>query len=145
LGYLSFGYYQYILVTWLPDYFVTVRHFSVMDAGVYSSLSYLVWGLCTVAGGWTTDVLSRRGWNDMLVSKGAITVAYAAGLLIIPASLVHSPQAAVPLVAIASLVGLSIGNLLVIIQDCAPAEQLGAWSGITNLVGNMGGILSPMI
>jgi MFS family permease len=145
LGYFSFGYYQYILVTWLPDYFVTVRHFSVMDAGVYSSVSYLVWGVCTVAGGWITDILSRRGWNDMRVRKGAITVAYMAGIVLIPASLVHSPRAAVPLVAVASLVGLSAGNILVLIQDCAPAEQLGAWSGVTNFIGNIGGVLSPMI
>ncbi len=36
LGFFCFDYYWYLLVTWLPDYLVTVRHFTILHAGVYA-------------------------------------------------------------------------------------------------------------
>ena len=41
LGFFCFGYYQYLLVTWLPDYFVRVRHFSLL-AGRRLRFAYLL-------------------------------------------------------------------------------------------------------
>src|SRR2546426_20356 len=51
LGFFCYGYYQYLLVTWLPDYLVQVRHFSILQAGFYSSLTYLVWAVSGPIGG----------------------------------------------------------------------------------------------
>jgi dipeptide/tripeptide permease len=44
----------------------------------------------------------------------------------------------------ASLVGLATGNLLVILQCCAPHEDVGLWTGIENFFGNIGGVLAPL-
>jgi ACS family D-galactonate transporter-like MFS transporter len=43
-----------------------------------------------------------------------------------------------------SLVGLATGNLLVILQDCAPEDQVGVWTGTQNFVGNIAGIIAPL-
>ena len=145
LGYFSFGYYQYVLLTWLPDYFVHVRHFEILRAGVYASLSYLIWGLGAIGGGWLSDGLVRRGWNETRVRKGMISVAFATGLLLIPAIRAASATSAMFLLAGSSLVGLSSADALVIIQDCAPPGEVGAWAGAGNFVGNLGGVLSPLV
>jgi len=145
LGYFSFGYYQYMLMTWLPEYFVHVRHFQLLRAGIYAGLSYLVWGVSQVAGGWLGDRLIRRGWNEARVRKGIVSASYATGLLLIPAVLATSATSALLLVASASLVGLSSSNILVIMQDCAPQGEVGAWIGTGNFVGNLGGVLSPLL
>lgn len=145
LGYFSFGYYQYVLMTWLPDYFVHVRHFQILRAGVYAALSYLIWGLGQAAGGWLGDTLVRWGWSESLVRKGLITASYASGLLLIPAILVPSATSAMVLLAVASLVGISSSNILVIMQDCAPRGEVGSWIGVGNFVGNLGGVLSPAV
>ena len=76
LGFFCFGYYQYLLVTWLPDYFVRVRHFTLLEAGAYASLTYLVWGISAPLGGWISDRLIRRGWNETRVRKGVLTAAF---------------------------------------------------------------------
>ena len=34
LGFFCFDYYWSLLVTWLPDYLVTVRHFTLLKAGI---------------------------------------------------------------------------------------------------------------
>jgi ACS family D-galactonate transporter-like MFS transporter len=49
------------------------------------------------------------------------------------------------LLAGASLVGLSSANALVILQDCAPLGEVGAWAGAANFIGNLGGVLSPLV
>jgi MFS family permease len=145
LGFFCYGYYQYLLVTWLPDYFVRVRHFSLLEAGFYASLTYLVWAIGAPLGGWVSDRLIRRGWNETRVRKGVLSAAFSTGLLLIPAALVAKATSAVPLVTAASLVGLSTANILVIFQCCAPPRQVGAWMGVGNFIGNIGGVLSPLV
>jgi len=145
LGFFCYGYYQYLLVTWLPDYFVRVRHFTLLEAGAYASLTYLVWSISAPLAGWISDRLIRRGWNETRVRKGVLSVAFSTGLFLIPAALVAKATTAVPLVTAASLVGGSTANLLVIFQCCAPRGQVGAWMGMGNFIGNIGGVLSPLI
>jgi ACS family D-galactonate transporter-like MFS transporter len=144
LGFFCFDYYWYLLVTWLPDYLVTVRHLTLMKAGLYASLPYLVFGVCQPIGGWIGDRLVRAGWDETRTRKGLITVGFLTGLLLIPAARVSSADMAVALVIGGSLVGLSTANMLVILQYCAPPDQVGLWTGVYNFIGNVAGILAPL-
>jgi ACS family D-galactonate transporter-like MFS transporter len=145
LGFLCFDYYWYLLVTWLPDYLVEVRHLTILKAGIYAALPYFVFGASEPLGGWLADKLIGRGWNETRTRKGIVTVAFLTGLLLIPAARVQTANAAVALVVGASLVGLATGNLLVILQSCAPPDEVGMWTGIENFTGNIGGILAPLV
>jgi ACS family D-galactonate transporter-like MFS transporter len=145
LGFFCFDYYWYLFVTWLPDYLVTVRHLTILRAGLYAALPYLVFGVSEPIGGWVADRLIRFGWDETRTRKGIVTIAFLTGLLLIPASHVESANAAIALLVGASLVGLSIGNLLVILQTCAPPEQVGVWTGMQNFAGNIGGIIAPLV
>jgi MFS family permease len=144
LGFFCFDYYWYLLVTWLPDYLVTVRHLTVLKAGFLSSLPFFVFGVSEPIGGWIADRLVSKGWDETRTRKMVVTVAFATGLLLIPAALVQSVGAAVSLIAGGSLVGLATGNLLVILQSCAPQNDIGLWTGVENFVGNLAGVLAPL-
>jgi ACS family D-galactonate transporter-like MFS transporter len=145
LGFFCFDYYWYLFVTWLPDYLVTVRHFTILRAGFFSSLPYFIFGASEPLGGWIADRLTAFGWDETRTRKGIVTVAFLSGLLLIPASRVQSASAAVALIAGGSLVGLATGNLLVILQCCAPLEDVGLWTGIENFAGNVAGVLAPLL
>ncbi len=145
LGFFCFDYYWYLFVTWLPDYLVTVRHFTILRAGFFASLPFFVFGASEPLGGWIADRLILHGWNETRTRKGIVTVAFLTGLLLIPASRVHGANVAVALIAGASLVGLATGNLLVILQCCAPYEDVGLWTGFENFAGNLGGVLAPLL
>ena len=145
LGFFCFDYYWYFLVNWLPDYLVTARGLTILRAGIYAALPYLVFGASEPIGGWIADRLVRAGWNETHARKGIITFAFLTGLLLIPAARVNSPGAAVALIVGGCLVGLATGNLLVILQSCAPRTEIGLWTGVYNFVGNIAGILSPLI
>lgn len=145
LAFFCFDYYWYFLVNWLPDYLVTSRGLTLMTAGIYAALPYFVFGLCEPVGGWIADRLIKAGWSETGARKGIITVAFLTGLCLIPAARVSSPGAAVLLIIGGCLVGLATGNLLVVLQSCAPPDEVGLWTGVYNFIGNIAGILSPII
>ena len=145
LGFFCFGYYNYLLVTWLPDYLVEVRHLPLLKAGFLAAIPYLVWAVAEPTGGWISDRLVRHGRNETRVRKGMITVGFATGLMLIPAALVGNLTASIILLSGGSLVGLSSPNLLVVFQACAPHDEVGMWMGFGNFIGNIGGVLSPLL
>jgi MFS family permease len=144
LGFFCFDYYWYVLVTWLPDYLVTVRHVSIIRAGIYASLVFFTFGVSEPIGGWIADLLVRRGWDETRARKGIVSVAFLFGLLLVPAVRASSTPLAVGLLIGAALVGLSTGNLLTILQCCAPADKVGIWTGAENFAGNLSGIVAPL-
>jgi MFS transporter, ACS family, D-galactonate transporter len=145
LAFFCFDYYWYFLVNWLPDYLVTSRGLTLLTAGIYAALPYFVFGLSEPIGGWIADRLIRAGWTETRARKGIVTAAFLTGLCLIPAARVSSAGVAVALIIGGCLVGLATGNLLVILQSCAPPHEIGLWTGIYNFVGNVAGILSPLI
>jgi MFS family permease len=146
LGFFCFDYYWYLLVTWLPDYLVTVRHLTVVRAGFYAGLPYLVFGLSQPLGGWISDwLIGSCGWDETRTRKGVLTVAFLSGLLLIPAAQAESAVGALGFLMGGSLVGLASGNIFAIIQCCAPPEEVGLWTGVQNFAGNVGGILAPFL
>ncbi len=145
LGFLCFDYYWYLLVTWLPDYLVTVRHLTIMRAGIYASLPYLVFGVTEPIGGWVADRLIRQGYSETRVRKGIVAGAFLTGLFLIPAARVTEANTAILLIILGSLVGLASGNMLVILQCCAPPNQVGLWTGIENFAGNLFGGMAPLV
>ncbi len=144
LGFFCFDYYWYLLVTWLPDYLVTVRHLTILKAGLYASLPFFIFGVSEPIGGWIADRLVRAGWDQTRTRKGMITVAFATGLLLIPAARVSGAHAAVLLIVGGSFVGLATGNIIVILQSCAPVDEVGIWTGFENFTGNIAGIVAPL-
>jgi MFS family permease len=91
-GFFCFDYYWYVLVTWLPDYLVTARHLSIVQAGFYASLTFFTFGIAEPIGGWIADTLIRGGWDETVTRKGIVTVAFSMGVFLIAAM-----RAAIPI------------------------------------------------
>jgi MFS transporter, ACS family, D-galactonate transporter len=144
LGFFCFDYYWYVLVTWLPDYLVTVRHLTIVQAGLYGSLVFFTFGISEPLGGWIADTLIRRGWDETRTRKGIVTIAFLTGLFMITAMRATETRTAIWLLMAAALVGLATGNLLVILQCCAPHEKVGVWTGAENFAGNLAGVVAPL-
>jgi MFS family permease len=144
LGFFCFDYYWYVLVTWLPDYLVTVRQLSIVHAGFYASLVFFTFGISEPIGGWIADSLIRHGWDETATRKGIVTVAFIMGIFLIAAMRTAHMGVAIGLLIAASLVGLATGNLLAILQSCAPSEAVGIWTGAENFAGNLAGIIAPL-
>jgi ACS family D-galactonate transporter-like MFS transporter len=145
LGFFCFDYFWYLMLTWLPDYLYEARHFDIIKAGFFSAMPYAVFGVCQPLGGWIADRLISRGWDATRTRKGIISFGFMFGLLMIPAAFAESAQVAVALIIGAGFVGLATANLLVMVQLCAPPDEVGVWTGFMNFTGNIGGITAPLV
>lgn len=144
LGYFCWTYYFYFFLTWLPDYLMTARHFSLLAAGFYAAVPYLVFMAGDPLGGWIADRLIRRGWSETIARKTVVTVAFSFALLLLPVTHVHDTAATIWLLAGASLVGFGSANTFVFPQCCAPENEIGIWTGFMNFIGSIGGIIAPL-
>ena len=143
-GFFCFDYYWYVFVTWLPDYLVTVRHLTIVSAGFYASVAFLIFGLAEPLGGFAADRLIEHGWSETRTRKGIVCVAFLCGFFLIAAMRANDTGMAIALLMGACLAGLATGNLLVILQCCAPPEQVGIWTGVENFAGNLAGVVAPI-
>jgi len=143
-GFFCFDYYWYVLVTWLPDYLVTVRHLTIVSAGFYASAAFLIFGLAEPVGGLIADRLIEHGWSETRTRKGIVSVAFLCGFFLIAAMRASDTRAAIALLFGACLAGLANGNLIVILQCCAPPEHVGVWTGVENFAGNLAGVVAPL-
>ncbi|MBV9074632.1 MAG: MFS transporter [Acidobacteria bacterium] len=144
-GFFCFDYYWYVLVTWLPDYLVTVRHFDIVRAGLLAAVGFLIFGVCEPAGGFLADSLIKRGFNEVRTRKNLIAIGFLCALFLIAAVRVSHPAAAIACLFGACMVGLATGNLIVLLQCCAPSEHVGIWMGTQNFAGNLAGIAAPLL
>jgi MFS family permease len=147
VGMFSLGYVLYFLLSWLPSYLVSERGFSMSSMAVLGSIPFWGMALSSVLGGWTSDRWIRSGADFGRVRK----LYAAAGLLlcavaILPAPLVRSSSTSVALITAACMfLGLFTSNVWAITQTLAGPLAAGRWTGIQNAIGNLGGVVSPLL
>lgn len=138
------GYVWYLMLMWLPSYLVTERHFNLSEMGVYGSLLFLSTGIVSVAAGSVTDRMIRRSWSASKVRIRFAVAGLLLSTLIVPAGFASTPRTAFIFLLLAfGSYGLYSSNVWAISQSIAGPLNIGRWSGIQNLIGNLGGVASP--
>ncbi len=147
LGFGSYNYVFYLLLTWLPSYLAAELHIDLLHSFLYTAAPWLfatVTDLCI--GGLLVDALVRRGWNQSTVRRTALIAGTTFGLGIFGAAHVHTALAALIWISIsigglsvAAPVGWSITSML------APRGSVGTLGGILNFSNQLSGIAAPLI
>jgi MFS family permease len=145
LAHVGYGYYFYLLVTWLPAYLVEVRHLPLQVAGAYAVVPYLTFTIGEPVGGWCADRLVTIGWDEIFSRKVIITVGYLTSILLIPAGLVAGNTPMILLLGGASLMGLSTANIFALVQRITRDGEVGFSIGVLNLAGNLSGVAAPLV
>jgi len=127
---------------WLPRYFIKVRGFYLEEVGWALPVIYLMADLGSVAGGWISGFLIRRGWPHGKARKTAMAICACAMPIAALAVLVPNPILAVALVSLATAAhqGWS-ANLFTTTSDVFPKQAVGDVVGIGGSAGALGGIL----
>lgn len=147
LGMFALGYAWYFLLSWLPSYLVRERGLSTADMSFLGSIPF--WGMAAAAllGGWSSDAWIRAGGDPSHVRRlfigGGLLLC---GMALLPAALVQDATVSIALVTLACLcLGLFTSNVWAATQTLAGPSAAGKWTAIQNTVGNLGGVVSPLV
>ena len=147
MGFASYNYTFYLLLTWLPSYFQSALHVNLFHSVLFTSVPWLFATLVDLLiGGWLVDTLIKRGWSSIRVRQIVLIGGTSFGLGILGAAHVHTPAAALFWISMsigglsaASPVGWSIPSLI------APRESVGTLGGIVNFCNHLAGITAPIV
>jgi sugar phosphate permease len=147
LGYGSYNYVFYLLLTWLPSYLAEAQHLDLRRSFYYTAVPWLSATIAElIVGGWLVDSLIQRGWNATRVRRTILVGGTSLGLGIFGVAYSHSADTAVFWItlsitglSIAAPVGWSMPGLI------APRESVGTIGGIMNLSNQLSGIAAPIV
>jgi ACS family D-galactonate transporter-like MFS transporter len=147
LGFAGYNYTFYLLLTWLPSYFLAVHNVDLLHSVAYTSVPWLFATLTDlIVGGWLVDALIQRGWNAVRVRQVVLIGGTSLGLGILGAAQAQSAAAALFWISLsigglsaASPVGWSIPSLI------APKESVGTVGGILNFSNQLAAIAAPIV
>ena len=147
IGHFGATYPLYFIIIWVPLYLTTSRGFSIIDMTYLATLGFIAQAVSAVAQGWISDRLVRKGRNEAAVRRaimigGNIIMAIAV-LGLIGA---RTPLAIGLLLMLFGAAAASGGvNLYCIAQMFAGPRASGSFIGIQNGLGNVPGIVMPII
>ena len=146
IGHFCQSYPFYLVISWLPLYLVKSQGYSL---AAMARLGGIVYGLSTVvclSAGWLADRWIAGGADSSRVRMTMITLCCFIWFLCMMACGFGSANLAIAgLLSSSVAFGLGGFNLFAIGQTLAGPRAAGKWIGIQNAIGNIAGIVAPVI
>ena len=135
----------YFYLFWLPKYLYDVRGFDIKKVGAYAWIPYAASGIGSLAGGWFSSYLLRKGYSLNKARK--IALGCSAAMMPLIWFVTESPvQIAMVLFSIAFFGQQSWSTLVMILPaDLFPKRVVGAVAGLTGFGGAMGGVVFGLV
>jgi len=146
LGHFAHNYALYFLITWLPLYLVKSRGFSMREMSELGALLYILYAVSTQASGLISDRWMALGGSSTRVRKTIITVGHLGVAVCMAVCALGGPTASVVgLVASGLFFGMNTATIFPIGQILGGPHAAGKWMGVQNCLGNLAGILAPIV
>ena len=137
----------YFLLAWLPLFLTRSRGFTIGEMTILATLGYAVQGGCALGYGHFSDWWTRSGRSEaacrrwMMVASQSLAAAAILGL-----AFAHSAVAIGLLLCLAGAASASLSlNLYAVAQMFAGPRASGTWVGVQNAIGNLSGIVGPIV
>jgi MFS transporter, ACS family, glucarate transporter len=135
----------WFFLTWFPIYLAQARHMSILKVGFAAAVPGLCGGFGGILGGVISDGLLRRGHSLSFARKAPIMTGMALSTTMIACNYAHAQSLMLLLMSI-SFFGKGIGALgWTVISDTSPKGMVGMNGALFNLIGNMAGIITPIV
>ncbi|WP_322042088.1 MFS transporter [Paraburkholderia sp. J67] len=135
----------YFFITWFPIYLVKERGMNIMTVGFVAALPAICGFSGGVLGGAISDWLIRRGVPMSAARKTPFMIGMVLATALIGAPFAASDTAVVVLVSLAFF-GKGLGAIgWAVLADVAPREMTGLSGGVFNGIGNVAGIVTPIV
>ena len=138
---------SYFFITWFPIYLVQARGMTILNAG-FATVAPAIFGfLGGISGGIISDWLIKQGWSVSWARKTPYILGMLAAATLVLAAISDSNVAIVALMSFAFYgKGVAAGaGTWAVVSDTAPKEAIGLAGSIFNCVGNVAGIVTPIV
>ena len=146
LGHFCSNYSFYFVVSWLPLYLVKAHGLSMGQMAEVGGIIYGVYAASSLVGGWLADRWMATGASDNLVRKTSVIASHVIpGVSLIVAANADATVSIACLLVAAVGFGLNTSTIFTIGQTLAGPRAAGKWMGVQNGIGNIAGIVGPLI
>jgi MFS transporter, ACS family, D-galactonate transporter len=147
LGFGSYNYVFWLLLTWLPSYLSQALHIDLLHSFLYTGVPWLI-GTASelLIGGWMVDRLMASGFNPDTVRRVVLIGGTAMGLGILGAAYARTATDALVWISV-SLAGLSAAAAVgwTVPSLIGPGGSVGTVAGIQNFSSQVSGIVAPIV
>lgn len=135
----------YFFITWFPIYLIKGRGMTIMEAGWVAALPAICGFSGGVLGGMLSDYLIRKGVHPSRARKTPFVVGMGLASTLVAANFVEANWMVIALMALAFFgKGLAAVGWAVL-SDTAPKGMVGLSGGVFNGIGNIAGIVTPVV
>ena len=147
IGHFGATYPLYFIIIWVPLYLTKSRGFSITDMTYLATLGFVAQALSAVAQGWISDRMVKSGWNEAALRRGLMVGGNVVMAVVIVALMRARTPAEIGTCLIIFGVASATGgvNLYAIAQMFAGPRASGSFIGIQNGLGNVPGIVMPIV
>jgi MFS transporter, ACS family, D-galactonate transporter len=147
LGFGSYNYVFWLLLTWLPSYLSQALHIDLLHSFLYTGVPWLI-GTASelLIGGWVVDRLMASGFNPDTVRRVVLIGGTAMGMGILGAAYARTATDALIWISL-SLAGLSAAAAVgwTVPSLIGPRGSVGTVAGIQNFSSQVSGIVAPIV
>jgi D-galactonate transporter len=135
----------YFFITWFPIYLIKGRGMTIMEAGWVAALPAICGFSGGVLGGMLSDLLIRRGVHPSIARKTPFIIGMAMSTILVSANFLDANWMVITVMAVAFFgKGLAAVGWAVL-SDTAPKNMVGLSGGVFNGIGNIAGIITPLV
>lgn len=147
LGYFSFLYVTFVLVTWSPKYLQDTFHYDLHSLWYVAMIPWTGACITVLLGGKIADTLLRKTGNLRLARNvfAAVTLLLTATcFVLIPYA--HSAAQIILLMTLGNALNALVNNVYwSVVIDVSPKASVGTYSGMTLAIANIASILAPTL
>ncbi|MBB2928190.1 MFS transporter [Paraburkholderia silvatlantica] len=144
--YFCYNWILWLMLDWMPLYFMHTFHFNIKKAVVFTSGVFIAGVVGDLAGGLVSDRLIRRTGNVKLARSYLVALCMGlTAISLVPVVLLHDPMYSLACLAAAMFFNeMNIGPMWAIPMDIA-YDRSGTASGIMSGTGFIAAIVSPVV
>lgn len=136
---------MFFFLTWFPSYLVMAKNLPLLKAGIYAVIPYIGALIGVLLGGRWSDTMLRHGASLSKARKLPIICGLVCSMTIMGANYVDSLNAVIAIMALAFFGQGMAAIVWSTVGDVAPADSIGLAGGVFNFIGNLAGIITPIV
>ena len=133
----------WFFLTWLPDFFKTTRGLDIKKSWVHLVTIYAIVTVLSIAGGWVTGYLNRRGYSVTRARKTGMFVFALCALPILLVTKMGDWEAVLIIGLAGSAHQAWSANLYTTVSDMFPKRAVASVIGMGGTAGSIGGLIFP--